>query len=128
MWLFVFFFFEAEDGIRDYDVTGVQTCALPISAEVGVPRRVDDIDPDTLVGHGGVLGQDGDAALPLQGIGVHDQLADLLVGVENVALFQQSIDQGRFAMVDVCDDGQIANVVVPVDFSFSAQINLPYPP
>src|SRR3712207_322442 len=28
--LFVFFFFQAEDGIRDIDVTGVQTCALPI--------------------------------------------------------------------------------------------------
>src|SRR5256885_9649551 len=27
-----FFFFQAEDGIRDYKVTGVQTCALPISA------------------------------------------------------------------------------------------------
>src|SRR5690554_7314657 len=27
-----FFFFQAEDGIRDADVTGVQTCALPISA------------------------------------------------------------------------------------------------
>src|SRR3989442_2146614 len=27
----VFFFFQAEDGIRDADVTGVQTCALPIS-------------------------------------------------------------------------------------------------
>src|SRR3989442_14412213 len=26
-----FFFFQAEDGIRDADVTGVQTCALPIS-------------------------------------------------------------------------------------------------
>src|SRR5256885_3568745 len=26
-----FFFFQAEDGIRDYRVTGVQTCALPIS-------------------------------------------------------------------------------------------------
>ena len=25
-----FFFFQAEDGIRDRDVTGVQTCALPI--------------------------------------------------------------------------------------------------
>src|SRR5205807_3910593 len=25
------FFFQAEDGIRDYKVTGVQTCALPIS-------------------------------------------------------------------------------------------------
>src|SRR5690554_392908 len=28
---FFFFFFQAEDGIRDADVTGVQTCALPIS-------------------------------------------------------------------------------------------------
>src|SRR2546430_4120340 len=27
-----FFFFQAEDGIRDLTVTGVQTCALPISA------------------------------------------------------------------------------------------------
>src|SRR2546426_4842758 len=28
----LFFFFQAEDGIRDYKVTGVQTCALPICA------------------------------------------------------------------------------------------------
>src|SRR5215211_9273393 len=28
--LFYFFFFQAEDGIRDHCVTGVQTCALPI--------------------------------------------------------------------------------------------------
>src|SRR5690554_281982 len=28
------FFFQAEDGIRDADVTGVQTCALPISSEL----------------------------------------------------------------------------------------------
>src|SRR6266542_5325319 len=28
---FLFFFFQAEDGIRDATVTGVQTCALPIS-------------------------------------------------------------------------------------------------
>ena len=26
----LFFFFQAEDGIRDWSVTGVQTCALPI--------------------------------------------------------------------------------------------------
>src|SRR5256885_4867286 len=30
-----FFFFQAEDGIRDYKVTGVQTCALPISKIIG---------------------------------------------------------------------------------------------
>src|SRR2546423_11230258 len=29
---FLFFFFQAEDGIRDKLVTGVQTCALPISS------------------------------------------------------------------------------------------------
>src|SRR2546422_1139122 len=28
--LYIFFFFQAEDGIRDVAVTGVQTCALPI--------------------------------------------------------------------------------------------------
>src|ERR1022692_1882377 len=30
----LFFFFQAEDGIRDYKVTGVQTCALPIYREL----------------------------------------------------------------------------------------------
>src|SRR5437667_8994608 len=30
VFFFFFFFFQAEDGIRDRDVTGVQTCALPI--------------------------------------------------------------------------------------------------
>src|SRR5256885_9242676 len=29
-----FFFFQAEDGIRDYKVTGVQTCALPICLQL----------------------------------------------------------------------------------------------
>src|SRR5688500_20258702 len=33
------FFYQAEDGIRDYKVTGVQTCALPISPD-GLPYLV----------------------------------------------------------------------------------------
>src|SRR2546430_7095474 len=33
----LFFFFQAEDGIRDLTVTGVQTCALPISAPRAAP-------------------------------------------------------------------------------------------
>src|SRR2546425_1554717 len=35
MYIFFFFFFQAEDGIRDKLVTGVQTCALPISPGPG---------------------------------------------------------------------------------------------
>src|SRR5258706_7538307 len=37
--IFVFFFFQAEDGIRDWSVTGVQTCALPILGQ-GVANAV----------------------------------------------------------------------------------------
>src|SRR5690606_40916910 len=36
--MFLFFFFQAEDGIRDFHVTGVQTCALPISGQAFRPR------------------------------------------------------------------------------------------
>src|SRR6266496_6039740 len=35
LYFFFFFFFQAEDGIRDLYVTGVQTCALPISDPAG---------------------------------------------------------------------------------------------
>src|SRR5437588_8094150 len=34
------FFFQAEDGIRDHCVTGVQTCALPISLAVTPPPQI----------------------------------------------------------------------------------------
>src|SRR5437762_12412207 len=37
-----FFFFQAEDGIRDTSVTGVQTCALPIYARRIDRRALDD--------------------------------------------------------------------------------------
>src|SRR5256886_8699861 len=39
----LFFFFQAEDGIRDLTVTGVQTCALPIY--VAIDRLVADREP-----------------------------------------------------------------------------------
>src|SRR5688572_32426988 len=35
---FLFFFFQAEDGIRDLTATGVQTCALPISIDEDLGR------------------------------------------------------------------------------------------
>src|SRR2546426_4836432 len=42
----LFFFFQAEDGIRDYKVTGVQTCALPIY----VFRLPESADPQAQLG------------------------------------------------------------------------------
>src|SRR3712207_6865744 len=40
---YLFFFFQAEDGIRDIGVTGVQTCALPILERHIVDRRDDTV-------------------------------------------------------------------------------------
>src|SRR5690606_40531063 len=58
LFFFIFsFFFLAEDGIRDFHVTGVQTCALPICLErqrgggVGGHRAVDRHDNDVAGAH-----------------------------------------------------------------------------
>src|SRR5690606_40742051 len=42
------FFFQAEDGIRDFHVTEVQTCALPIFRE-DIVRMLDDPDPNVVI-------------------------------------------------------------------------------
>src|SRR5215204_7825359 len=39
----VFFFFQAEDGIREHCVTGVQTCALPISLDTRRPAAMEQL-------------------------------------------------------------------------------------
>src|SRR5256885_11859523 len=49
------FFFQAEDGIRDYKVTGVQTCALPIYRQLITPQ---DIRGQVLQGEGQSQGLD----------------------------------------------------------------------
>src|SRR5256885_6571620 len=58
----IIFFFQAEDGIRDYKVTGVQTCALPICH--GQPLSVALVDMDGMQALNAELGHAmGDAAL-----------------------------------------------------------------
>src|SRR6266850_5690194 len=47
-----FFFFQAEDGIRDYKVTGVQTCALPIYRDPHQAEREEAQDPERREGAG----------------------------------------------------------------------------
>src|SRR5256885_11188176 len=55
-----FFFFQAEDGIRDYKVTGVQTCALPICLSVDLSSGLPS--PFELHNAGGGIGREGRAA------------------------------------------------------------------
>ena len=83
---------------------------LDLAAEVGVARGVDDVDLDAVVLAGAVLGQNRDAALTLDVAGVHDALGHLLVGTESTGLLQHLVDQSGFAVVDVRDDRDVAEI------------------
>jgi hypothetical protein len=84
--------------------------SLDLSAEVRVPRSVDDVELHPSVAHGGVLGQDGDPLLALEIHGVHHALVDLLIGPEHARLPQHPVDERRLAVVDVGDDREVAEV------------------
>src|SRR5256885_17154493 len=61
-----FFFFQAEDGIRDYKVTGVQTCALPIYGRLQVAVHCgaqSTWDTAQLAAHAADVGADGVAVM-----------------------------------------------------------------
>src|SRR2546425_9409535 len=94
--MFFFFFFQAEDGIRDKLVTGVQTCALPISDRLGqvAPdlalvdvERGRELDVADVVGPEARVHQAG------------DELA-----VRGVLVVLDALDEGRRAIADA-DDG-----------------------
>ena len=86
--------------------------ALHFAAEIGVAGSVDDVDVVILVFESGVLGADGDALFPLEIHRVHDALLGGfgLVGAEGAGLLEQPIDERGLAMIDVRDDGDIADV------------------
>ena len=65
---------------------------------------IDDIDLDTFVRYSSVLGQDGDTSFLLQRVGIHDQFANMLVSLEDLALLQQGVYQSSLAVVYVSDD------------------------
>ena len=84
--------------------------ALDLAAEVGVAGRVHDVDADPFPGDGGELGQDGDAALALEVVRVHGAVGDDLAGPEGAGLAQEPVDQRGLAVVDVRDDGDVADL------------------
>ena len=85
--------------------------ALHLAAEVGMAGGIHDVDLHALVVDGGVLGQDGDAALLFQIVAVHDAVGDLLVLTKNAALLEHFVDQRGLAVVDVRNDGDVADVL-----------------
>ena len=84
-------------------------------------RGVDDVQGDafrmpvlggqrTGVLHSSVLGENGNALLTLQIVGIHHTIRDFLTLVEHVGLCQHGIDQRGLAMIDVCHNRYISNI------------------
>ena len=84
--------------------------ALDLAAEIGMARRVDDVDAHVLPHDRGRLGENGDAALALEVARIHHPLGDALVLAERARLLEQPVDERRLAMVDVGDDGDVAKL------------------
>ena len=84
--------------------------ALDLAAEVGVARRVDDVDEVALPLDGAVLAADRDAAFALEVVAVHHALLDVGVVAEHARGAEDGVDQGRLAVIDVSDDGEVADV------------------
>src|SRR3989475_12816007 len=109
----MFFFFQAEDGIRDLTVTGVQTCALPISHrepdedERGQTELVDDAG-DVVEGRDGVVrvGRITVTMTPLvEGV-------DVKVGLQRDA---ERVPRVRMSREPVQEQERRATVAAPVD-------------
>jgi len=83
--------------------------ALYFAAEIGVARGVDDVDFRILIIDGCVLGENRDAALAFQVVRVHHAIRESFIGAECTGLTQHGIHERGFAMVDVGDDGDVAD-------------------
>ena len=87
-----------------------QQRALDLAAEVGVPGRVDDVEPDAGVVDRRLLGQDRDPLLALEVARIEDPVDERLVRPERAGLAEHRVDERGLAVVDVGDDGDVAQV------------------
>ena len=102
---------RAFGGVHEqHDAVNHGDAALDLAAEIGVAGGIDDVDLHVLVVHGGILRQNGDAALLLDGVVVHHAVGNLLVFAENAALLEHLVDECGLAVVNVRDDGDVAEV------------------
>ncbi len=82
--------------------------------KIHVAKSVDDINVRVFVFDRTLLREDGNAALFLEIIGIHHAGIHLLVFTESAGLTQQLVHQRGFAMVNVGNDGDVAQGAVGV--------------
>ena len=96
-------------GQQDHPISHIEY-TFDLTAEIGVTRRVNDVDADILPDDRGRLGENGDAAFLFQITRIHQPLGNFLVIAEQTGLFHDRVDQGCLAMIDMGDDRDIAKL------------------
>ena len=76
--------------------------------------RIDNVNAKIPPADGRILGQYGNSAFPLLVVGVHHPLCVLAATIQRTGLLQEAVDQGRLAMVDMGDDGNVAEILYHV--------------
>ena len=84
--------------------------AFNFAAEVRVSRCVDDVDVCATPADRAVFRQNGDAALALNGVVVHDGIHHFFVVGKGAGLTQQLVNHGGFTVVNVGNDGDVSNL------------------
>ena len=113
---------RAFGGVHEqHDAVNHGDAALDLTAEIGVAGGVDDVEGDALrvavlggqrtgVFHGRVLGEDGDALLAFQIVGIHYTIRHFLTLGKHVRLLKHGIDQGGLAVIDVSHNRHITDI------------------
>jgi hypothetical protein len=113
---------DAFGGIdQNHDAVHHVEDAFDFTAEIGVAGGVDDVEPDVAPLDGGAFRQNRDAALAFEVVAVERAFGDVLVGAERAGLLQQLVDECGFAMIDVGNDGDIAQHILGHYVSFGVQ-------
>ena len=84
---------------------------LHLAAKIGMPGGIHNVDLNAIEFCRRILGQNGDAALPLDISGIHDPFVYNLVVPEDAALFEHLVYQRRLAMVNMGDNGDVAQII-----------------
>ena len=82
--------------------------ALDLAAEIGMAGGIDDVDAGVVPDQRGRLGENGNAALAFEIVGIHHPFGDALVLAKRARLLQETVDQRGFAVIDVGNDGDVA--------------------
>ena len=84
--------------------------ALHFATEIGVARRVDDVDLRVVPADRRIFGENGDSALFFKRIGIHHAFFYDLIFAESSSLAEHLVDEGGLPVVDVRDDSDVANL------------------